>query len=173
MTASLTDSRTIRQNDMFQICNALVSLLDPFGEVVLHDLETQKIVHITGHLSQRQVGDASFLDDFDLRKDPGPVFGPYRKTNPDGRQIKSISVVLHGDAGQPARLLCINMDTSRFEAAHAVLSTFISVPTEDRGNPLADDWLDNLNRFVADWRISNGITDRSLTVENRQQASDP
>lgn len=157
------------QQDMVQICEAIVQLFDPFAEAVLHDLGSQTISHISGPLSARQVGDASFIEEVDLSHAPGPVFGPYRKTNPDGRQIKSISVVLHDQAGVPSSLLCINLDTSRFEAAHALLSRVISVPSGGQDNPLADDWLDTLNSFVAGWRLENAVGDAALSVENRHR----
>ncbi|WP_299734521.1 PAS domain-containing protein [uncultured Roseobacter sp.] len=169
MTLDLPETANTPQTDLINICDALVKLFDPFAEVVLHDLKTQTISHIAGQLSHRQIGDPSFIDGINPRKDYGPVFGPYRKTNPDGRQIKSISILFRNDVGNPASLLCINMDTSRFAAAHADLSRFISIPSDDHDNPLADDWLDTLNRFVADWRIEKGISGTSLSVENRRR----
>jgi predicted transcriptional regulator YheO len=159
---------TASQTSLLNLCDALVALLDPFAEVVLHDWETQTIVHLSGKLSDRKVGDPSFIDDVDPYADDGPIFGPYRKTNPDGRQIKSISVLIKTESGAPASLMCINIDISRFDAAQAVLSHFISVPQATQSNPLADDWLDTLNSFVAHWRIENGLSDDLLIVEDRR-----
>lgn len=152
---------------LLYVCDALVALLDPFAEVVLHDWATQTISHISGKLSYRKVGDPSFIDDLDPHSGQVPIFGPYRKTNPDGQQIKSISVLIRNERGDPVSLLCINVDISRFEAAQAALSHFISVPQASQNNPLADDWLETLNNFVARWRIENGLSDALLTVENR------
>ncbi len=154
---------------LLHVCEALATLLDPFAEVVLHDWTTQTISHLSGKLSYRKVGDPSFIDDVEPHSGQGPIFGPYRKTNPDGRQIKSISVLIRDERGDPVSLLCINVDISRFEAAQAALSHFISVPQATQKNPLADDWLETLNSFVAHWRIENGLPDAPLTVDNRHK----
>lgn len=167
----MTDTQPLAldQTGLMHLCDAFVRLLDPFGEVVLHDWRSQTISYISGQLSNRQVGDPSFVDDLELGNDPGPVFGPFRKTNPDGRLIKSISILFNDADGNPTTLLCFNIDTSRFEAAHALLSHFISIPEGGQDNPLADDWLENLNTFVARWRIENGLTEAPLSVGNRHR----
>ena len=120
----MTDTQplALNQTGLMHLCDAFVRLLDPFGEVVLHDWRSQTISYISGQLSNRQVGDPSFVDDLELGNDPGPVFGPFRKTNPDGRLIKSISILFNDADGNPTTLLCFNIDTSRFEAAHAVVA---------------------------------------------------
>ncbi|MEM9044829.1 MAG: PAS domain-containing protein [Pseudomonadota bacterium] len=150
------------------ICNAMVSLLDPFGEVVLHDWVEQKILYIAGRLSHREIGDPSFMDEIALPESTGPVIGPYRKTNPDGRQIKSISILMRDTAGDPKHLLCLNMDVSRFDAAQVALSHFTSVSAENQQNPLARDWLEPLHEFIANWRVKRGLVDGALSVECRQ-----
>lgn len=154
--------------NLASICEALVRVLDPFGEVVLHDWTEQKIVYIAGRLSHRQVGDPSFMDEIKLPSGSGSIFGPYRKTNPDGRQIKSISVLMRDEAGEPDLLLCVNMDVSRFEAAQVALSHFIAVSGDTQENPLARDWLEPLHEFIASWRVSRGMADGALSVESRQ-----
>ena len=45
-----------------QICNALVLLMDPLIEVVIHDIKKNKIIYINGRLSGRKAGDPSLLD---------------------------------------------------------------------------------------------------------------
>ncbi|MSR03767.1 MAG: hypothetical protein EXR94_13685, partial [Gemmatimonadetes bacterium] len=41
------------------LADGIAVLLFPFAEVVIHDLETQTIVHIVNSLSRREVGDAT------------------------------------------------------------------------------------------------------------------
>ncbi|MEM1431827.1 MAG: PAS domain-containing protein [Pseudomonadota bacterium] len=155
-------------DDLRALCEAFTALLNPIGEVVLHDWEAQTIRYIGGRLSNRAVGDPSLMDEVDLPENAGPVFGPYRKTNPDGRAIKSISVRLRGAADDAPLLLCLNIDTSRFEAAQLALSQFTSIAQDQRDNPLADDWVDALNGFVARWRMENGLTEAALSVPQRR-----
>lgn len=168
-TSHLQSVTALSPANLVHFCDALVALLDPFAEVVVHDWETQTIAHLSGKLSHRKVGDPSFIDDVQPQSEEGPIYGPYRKTNPDGRQIKSISILVKNERGDPVSLLCINIDISRFEAAQAALSHFISVPQTAQNNPLADDWLETLNSFVAGWRLENGLSDDMLTAENRRR----
>lgn len=151
------------------ICDALAILFEPFVEVVLHDWGSQTITHLSGTFSNRKIGDPSFIDELDVATNLNTVFGPYRKTDAHGRQIKSISILIRDQTGDPASLLCINVDISRFEAASALLSQFVSIPKLQQDNPLADDWLDTLNSFVAKWRIKQGVGDGQLNLEARHE----
>ena len=38
-----------------QICDALVLLMDPLVEAVIHDIKKNKIIYINGRLSERKV----------------------------------------------------------------------------------------------------------------------
>ena len=42
------------------ICDAIVRLMDPLVEIVIHDIAQNSIAYISGKLSNRAVGEASF-----------------------------------------------------------------------------------------------------------------
>jgi D-arginine utilization repressor len=153
-------------DNLHQLCIALHSFLAPFGEIVIHDLETETIARIAGNLSNRKVGDPSFLDELGAATASTSVFGPYSKTNPDGRLVKSISVVFRDNLGRAVTLFCINLDASHFEQARAALSMFVNIP-EVANNPFADDWLDHLNRYVAEWCMTQGVSNTRLSPHDR------
>lgn len=88
------------------ICDAIVRLMDPLVEVVIHDIDQNSIVYIHGNLSKRKINDASLLDTEALKHIEQIV---YQKVNFDGRLVKSISVIL-----EDQYLLCINCDISIF-----------------------------------------------------------
>ena len=44
------------------ICDAIVRLMDPLVEIVIHDIAQNSIAYISGKLSNRAVGEASLLD---------------------------------------------------------------------------------------------------------------
>jgi predicted transcriptional regulator YheO len=126
------------------IADAIALLFKPQVEVVLHDLAEDRIVHIAGAFSRRRAGDASLNDIEDIRALPGAIVGPYAKSNFDGRELKSISVVLRDARDKPAGLLCINLDVSALEAARAALDRLMLVAAAPRERPAA--------LFAADWR---------------------
>ena len=76
------------------VCQAIATLLQPHAEVVLHDLATGNIAYIANAFSKRRPGDSSMTDlDVAISIDSS-VIGPYRKTNWDRRQLRSVTAVL-------------------------------------------------------------------------------
>ena len=49
------------------ICDAIVRLMDPLVEVVIHDINQTSIVYIHGKLFHRKIGDARLLDTEELK----------------------------------------------------------------------------------------------------------
>ena len=43
------------------LCNAMVSLMKPLVEIVVHDLDTNRIFYINGRLSKRKKGEKSHI----------------------------------------------------------------------------------------------------------------
>lgn len=157
------------RQDVSGIARALVELFAPFCEVIVHDLSSGTVTCVEGTQSGRMVGDPSYLEELGIENWAEDVHGPYRKTMPDGRAIKSISVVLRDPDGTADALLCINMDVSQFEGAKAVLAALASIPASEAAHPLATDWLEELHRFVATWCARNGLLLKDLQPEPRKQ----
>ena len=66
------------------MCDAIMFLMDPLIEVVIHDLAKNSITYINGKLSDRKVGDSSLLDQRDLNNLDHIA---YPKINFDGRLV--------------------------------------------------------------------------------------
>lgn len=148
------------------IADAIATLFYPYAEVVLHDLATQSVAYIANNFSKRELGDDSGLDELENTPD-ATVIGPYEKLNWDGRQLRSISVVLRDDAGVALGMMCVNLDISVFEGARAALDLFLS------GSKLVaqpallfeDDWQERINRFIHGWLQQRQL---SLSILNRE-----
>ncbi|KMN82709.1 putative transcriptional regulator YheO [Chromobacterium alkanivorans] len=148
------------------IADAIATLFYPYAEVVLHDLATQSVAYIANNFSKRELGDDSGLDELENTPD-ATVIGPYEKLNWDGRQLRSISVVLRDDAGAALGMMCVNLDISVFEGARAALDLFLS------GSKLVaqpallfeDDWQERINRFIHGWLQQRQL---SLSILNRE-----
>ena len=154
----------------FVVADAMALLLKPQAEVVVHDLDSDRILHIAGALSRRRAGDPSLNDVGTLTATEGGVIGPYGKTNFDGRALKSVSVPIMGRDGQPAGLFCINLDVSAFAEVQAVLERLMLVPAEpvktaERMFPM--DWREQINVEIAEFLGARkaslaGLTTRDL-----------
>lgn len=113
-------------NNALRMGLAIESLLNPFAEVVIHDLKKMKIHEILNSFSKRKKGDPSLLPEgMDLKNLPDH-FPPYFTTNWDGRQLKSTTATIRNEKSEAIGLLCINLDVSKLTQTSQILSLFAS-----------------------------------------------
>jgi len=127
------------------LCQALVKLMAPLVEVVIHNIESNSIVFIEGNLSPRKIGDASLLD-VNVQDVKQVV---YSKLNWDGRPLRSISIPLTFNEERPKFLLCINFDVSVFVQVEALVSSVFNHSLEEQPEVLfKNDWQERLHTWV-------------------------
>lgn len=132
--------------------DGVATLFFPYAEVVIHDLKTQRVAYIANNLSRRKIGDDSALERAELSAQE-PVIGPYAKRNYDGATMRSVSIVVNGDAGRAIGLVCINFNVGVFEQAYAALAQFVSGArlTRQPDAIFQDDWQERINTFIHAW----------------------
>ncbi len=150
-----------------QIAQGIATLLHPYAEVVVHDLEKQRVAILVNNFSKRKIGSPSLLEDMEFT--PGQwIIGPYEKINWDGRRLKSISIVLRSSRGMPDAIMCINLDVSAATDIHQRLELFLQ-PNSMMDQPKAlfkDDWHEKINRFINNWLSENN---RAISALNRKE----
>ena len=153
-----------------EIADAISALFRPYIEVVLHDLETEQVVHIANIFSKRELGEPSLLHEIDFNPNDR-IIGPYEKINWDGKQLKSISVVIRDDTDRPTGIMCLNADVSHFHIAKQAFDALIAVP--DSGEKpealFKEDWHERINEFVNAWVIEKGVIIQQLTSAQRKE----
>ena len=135
------------------ISNAIVLLMKPLVEVVIHDIKSETIVYIEGDLSKRKIGDPSLLETLynDLDKTV------YSKLNFDGRLIKSISIPL-----EDRWLMCINCDVSIFTQMQGISQQLLKTTNESQPQSLfKNDWREKLHISIHSF-----LKRKSWTFEN-------
>ena len=140
------------------VCDAIALLFQPYAEVVLHDLATETVVHLSNPFSKRELGEPSLLHEIDF-KPTDIIIGPYEKVNWDGRRIKSVSAVLR--SGERAiGVLCINVDVSHFHAVMQTLTALVAVPQspEKPASLFKEDWHERINEYIQSWTRERGLT---------------
>lgn len=112
-------------------------LVEPLGrslpsstEVVLHDLSKlpDSIVAIHGSVTGRRVGDPT--TDLLLKKLmelSGDHEVGYETRLPDGRRIRSSTMIIRDVTGQPVAALCINSDLSVWESVQDVVGSMLGI----------------------------------------------
>jgi predicted transcriptional regulator YheO len=159
--------------DMLQpfvpIADAIATVLKPHVEVVIHDLSSGTVHHIANGMSRRKPGEPSLTELQDVGSLDQPVIGPYRKTNWDGRKLKSITAVLQDASGYPAGLMCINVDVTMFETLQAISRDFLRF-SDDAARPsvlFQNDWREEANEIVGQFLTDRGTTLSSMALEER------
>ncbi|WP_339497810.1 helix-turn-helix transcriptional regulator [Pseudomonas canadensis] len=143
--------------------DGIAALLFPDLEAVVHDVRSGLIVHIANGFSKRKVGDASLICDLpDLA--PGlDVLGPYEKSGPNNRTLRSISIVARSESGDIVALLCLNFDVTALSQVQKLLSGFaVGLQPQARPAPL----------FSADWRETLNDIVEKISVEHCVRRSD-
>ena len=108
-------------------------LVEPMGrslplssEVVLHDLAQlpDSIVAVHGDVTGRRVGDPAtdLLLERAVTGDLDDMVG-YRTQLPDGRSMRSTTMVVRDSTGEPIAALCINSDLSMWQSLERVAAT--------------------------------------------------
>ncbi len=152
------------------IADAIAALLRPYAEVVVHDLESETVVHIINPFSKRELGEPSLLHEIDF-KPSDQTIGPYEKLNWDGRRIKSISSVIRDLEDKAIGVLCINIDVSHFYAAKLAFEALMTIPDE-AGQPEAlfkEDWHERINVFITQWSAEQGVTLAQMSQRQKKQ----
>lgn len=140
-------------------CRAIRSLFPGKIEVVLHNLITNKIVHIENAFSKRKVGDDSLLatENYQHELNTDGLIGPYKKSNPDGSKLKSISSLITDDKGEPIGLLCINMKVDGVERALNQLQALITIDESIETKILKNDWRELSNSIIAEILLNRNL----------------
>jgi len=155
------------------VADAIVMLLSPHAEVVIHDLARDKVFYIANSFSALKAGDPSHLK---LSKDDlaneGHVIGPYQKNGAQGQNIRSATAVLSDRDGMPAGLMCINLDYSQQEAALELLEKLIK-PVTVQNHPeilFRNDWRYQVKQEIQLFQQEHQLVEKELrTAVNRRK----
>jgi predicted transcriptional regulator YheO len=145
---------------------AIVALLHPHLEAVVHDVPRDEVLAIWNPLSGRRPGDPSLLEaDLLAGLADGTVLGPYEKVDVHGRHWTSVSVPLA--AGRA--VLCLNFDRSVLETAVAALTGFAAAVRPRPAALFERDWREEVNVLVDDWCRAGQVSRRRLTTGHRRE----
>jgi len=124
-------------DDGTRVLELLASLVDPLwrslstdSEVVLHEigLLPNSVVAISGSVTGRQVGDPAtdlLLEQLrNVDREQNRV--DYLSVLPDGRRLRSSTMIVRDSAGEPVAALCINTDVTGWLELQQQVDTMVS-----------------------------------------------
>lgn len=120
--------------DIFQQLSATANLFSALmgadTEIALHDLKTRQLVYIVnGHITGREVGykvDASVYDSIVGLSEKDDLVIGYRSHTPTGRKLRSSHLVIRDKDGEPAALMCVNQDISKWEEFRTLIDDMVN-----------------------------------------------
>lgn len=152
------------------LCDAIGKLFYPNVEVVMHDLASQKLVHIVNAFSKRRVGDAMLSDVKAMQNLHDDFVGPYEKRNPDGKRLKSVSVIVRDVEGTPIGMICINYNTEAIHGLFDALKGFLHV-NEVTPKPsilFSQSWQEHTDEIIGKYLSAKNISLSGLSVEDKK-----
>ncbi len=152
------------------ICESLAAWLHPHAEIVIHDLETDTVVRIWNNFSKRKIGEPSLIAEEIQLEETQDVYGPYERTNWDGKRLKSISSVIKDHTGKRIGLLCMNLDISSFDALQNFLEAFTSTTSAIPAALIEHDWREQIHQTLSTYLQQQSTTLNALTREQKIQA---
>ena len=129
----------------FPMAEGIAAWLYPNAEVVLHDLETDRVVKIWNNFSRRNPGEPSLIAEEIQLEQNRDVYGPYERSNWDGRRLKCVSSVVRNAEGERIGLLCLNLDVSSFDAFKNFLETFAATASSPPTALVEHDWREQIH----------------------------
>jgi D-arginine utilization repressor len=152
------------------VADGIGLLFQPYTEVVLHDLATKTVLYVANNQAERELGDDSAPDE--IAFDPSEmVIGPYEKLGRDGRKVRSISIVLRTEAGEPIGVMRINFHLDALEKARQAMDLLLSraILQPQPEKLFRDDWEDRVNVFFDHWLQERKLTSSMLTREHKRE----
>lgn len=158
-----------RFQSYFPIGDSVSLLLHPYAEVVLHDVESGKIVRIWNAFSSRKAGDPSHLEGASDLFGETNTLGPYEKALASRGRTKSTTAAILDDDGNKIGFFCINLDISLLDDLASRLALFTQAET-NRPEPIyRSDLQEHINYAIRDYLLSINKTADSL---NRKEKVD-
>lgn len=146
------------------LCKALSKLISPLIEVIIYDLQTNKIAFVEGNLSGLRVGEclpvASYLETV------GDVINAQLSHN--GKIMRAISVPI--DSEEKRFLLCINVDVSFLHQLNSFMSQLFHHPTQPEPKELLkNNWHERLHLAIHEMLQIEGWSLSTLTNNQKKQ----
>lgn len=174
----------MNMDHIIQFSKAVERLYRPFAEVVIHDLKSQTIYAIFGTLSQRKIGDPSYLNAQDIAEEMEKMDESsfqdgkdgkecnhiiYPKINWDGKLVKSTSLPLRDKKGKLCYLVCINFDVSWFKKIQTFSEEILISPTQFQPEALfKNDFQEKINRYLHGALLERGGRIETLRPKERK-----
>lgn len=140
---------------------AVVDLMKPYVEVVLHDLKTETIAAIFNNYSGRVAGDPSELGaDKGAWNNAPDYYSSYIRVGKEGNRIKSTTAVVRDDKGRAVGLFCINFDLAALDGIKSALDAFGSLSQALPKDLFEEDWSEKIKLYIHEY-----ISERTLRID--------
>ncbi|WP_032112326.1 helix-turn-helix transcriptional regulator [Candidatus Paracaedibacter symbiosus] len=157
-------------NSFVPVARVVAKIYAPFVEVIIHDLDNQKVHHVEGNLSKLNTGDLSKLEEnldileASIERCTSP------QVNKNGRLIKTISTILVDQKGDEKGLMCINFDVSKLVLTQEILTELLAPQVEAESEEMfKNDWQDQIHLFIHKFLDENKLNLEVLNTKQKKE----
>lgn len=152
------------------VAKMVAKIYTPFVEVIIHDLDSQKVHHVEGNLSKISKGDLSKLEEnlealeLSLDRCTSP------QMNKSGRLVKTISTILCDQQGEEKGVMCISFDVSKLVLTQEILNELLAPEVENEPEEIfKNDWQDQIHLFIYKYLDDNSLTLETLNTKQKKE----
>lgn len=164
-----------------RLAHGLALQFGPNCEIVVHDLETADLDHSivaieNGHVSGRHLGDGPshvVLEALHGSPDKLEDREPYLTKTADGKVLKSSTIFIRNDEGQPVGVLAINFDITLMKAFENTLGALVGTTADENAaepEPITRNIGDLLDDLFRECEQMVGKPAALMTKEERVRA---
>lgn len=152
------------------VAKIIAKIYSPFVEVIIHNLDNQKVHHVEGNLSKICKGDLSKLEEnLDIiESSMNRCTSP--QINKNGRLIKTISTILFDAQGEERGLMSINFDVSKLTLTQEILNELIAPEIDDSSEEMfKNDWQERIHLFIHKYLDENSLQLETLNIKQKKE----
>ena len=134
------------EKEIIAVLEGFHAILPSLIEIVIHDINRDKITYKKGNLTKRVIGDDSYLDKNANYRDIDQLI--YDQVTINGKEMRSISVPIYSGS-EIKELICINCDISIFNQMQTISSHFLDSKISNKPEILfKNEYKEKINNWI-------------------------
>ncbi len=153
--------------EIIALLEGVHNLLPSLIEIVIHSIESNKIIYKKGTLTKRIIGDTSYLEQTaDYRNIDNLV---YNYITINEKELRSISIPIY-EGSVVKELICINCDISIFTQMQSISDNFLNVKTNSKPTILfQNDYKEKIDNWIIEELKTQQLTLEELTSKMKKK----
>jgi D-arginine utilization repressor len=153
--------------NILPILEGFYGILPQLIEIIIHDISRDTIVYKKGNLTERMVGDSSYLDKNENYQNVDQFI--YDQVSIDGMEMRSVSIPIY-EGSIITKLICINCNISIFTQMQSISNHFMNSNTQPRPEILfKNEYKEKINSWIKQQLDQNHLNLDELSSKEKKK----